>query len=174
MWEPNPEKADYTCTKFLKIAEFLIPHLQWICNGSSLQNLNLRKCVSAGMKALKTSEENEPRKQCFQRCSYTNDVYLYDNKGKMFTQPKRAASHWYCRQCPQCLCNKMVLIFYWICYLLVLFLVFSGVEISRKFSFHAGVIILSKVKLVLQFDSLHCDPFSMTEPRAPQASSWPP
>lgn len=37
MWEPNPAKADYTCIKFLKIAVFLIPHLQWKCNGSSLQ-----------------------------------------------------------------------------------------------------------------------------------------
>lgn len=76
MLEPNPEKADYTCTKFLKIAEFLIPHLQWICNRSSLQNLNLQKCVSAGTKALETSEENEASKQCFQKCSYTNDVCL--------------------------------------------------------------------------------------------------
>lgn len=50
MWEPNPAKADYTCIKFLKIAVFLIPHLQWKCNRSSLQNINLPNCVSAAIK----------------------------------------------------------------------------------------------------------------------------
>ena len=57
MWEPNPAKADYTCIKFLKIAVFLIPHLQWKCNGSSLQNLNLPNCVSAAIKGLRRASK---------------------------------------------------------------------------------------------------------------------
>lgn len=44
MCEPNPAKADYTCIKFLKIAVFLIPRLQWKCNGSSLQK-HLQLCL---------------------------------------------------------------------------------------------------------------------------------
>ena len=58
MWEPNPAKADYACIKFLKIAVFLIPHLQWKCNGSSLQNINLPNCVCRN-KRVEMSKQKE-------------------------------------------------------------------------------------------------------------------
>lgn len=56
MWERNPAKADYTCIKFLKIAVFLIPHLQWKCNRISLQTINLPNCFSVAMKGLRWAD----------------------------------------------------------------------------------------------------------------------
>lgn len=56
MWELNPAQADYTCIKFPKIAVFLILHLQWKCNGSSLKNINLQKYLSAALYGLEMYE----------------------------------------------------------------------------------------------------------------------
>ncbi len=82
MWEPNPAKADYTCIKFLKIAVFLIPHLQWKCNGSSLQNINLPKLRLCRNKGVETCEPNEACVWCFWKDIVTLMMFLGEKSKK--------------------------------------------------------------------------------------------